>query len=84
MLGGARLLLGTYIVAFLYYGLNIPELVLVGRCIILQSASGRFLSKRKAFLVPGCGTWTLKYLATQKVTHIVLPSLPGKFMYRAD
>ena len=60
-------------------------LVLVGRCMgwcmvkgvwlscILQSASGRLLSKRKAFLVPGCRTWTLKYLATQKVTHIVLP-----------
>ena len=60
-------------------------LVLVGRCMgwcmvkdvwlscILQSASGSFLSERKAFLVPGCGTWTLEYLATQKVTHIVLP-----------
>ena len=32
-----------------------------------------FLSKRKAFLVPGCVMWTLEYLATQKVKHIVLP-----------
>ena len=40
---------------------------------ILQLAPGRFLSKRKAFLVPGCGTWTLEYLVAQKVTHIVLP-----------
>ena len=29
-------------------------------------------AKRKAFLVPGCGMWTLEYLATQKVTHTVL------------
>ena len=29
-------------------------------------------SKRKAFLVPGCGMWTLECLATQKVTHTVL------------
>ena len=32
------------------------------------------LSKRKAFLVPGCRMWILEYLATQKVTHIVLPT----------
>jgi len=31
------------------------------------------LSKRKAFLFPRCRMWTLEYLATQKVTYIVLP-----------
>ena len=31
-------------------------------------------AKRKAFLVPGYGMWTLEYLATQKVTHTVLTS----------
>ena len=30
-------------------------------------------AKRKPFLVLGFGSWTLEYLATQKVTHIVLP-----------
>ena len=35
---------------------------------ILQSVSGRFLSR-----VPGCKMWTLEYLATQSVTHIALP-----------
>ena len=29
-------------------------------------------AKRKAFLVPGSGMWTLEYLATQKVTQTVL------------
>ena len=29
-------------------------------------------AKRKAFLVPSCGMWTLEYLAAQKVTHTVL------------
>ena len=32
-------------------------------------------TKRKAFLVPGCGMWTLEYLATQQVTHTVLTHL---------
>ena len=40
---------------------------------IYQSASGKFQSKRKAFLVLRCGTWTLECLATQGVTHIVMP-----------
>jgi len=31
-------------------------------------------AKRKTFLVPGCGMWTLEYLATLKVTHTVLTS----------
>ena len=33
------------------------------------------MSKRKAFLVPGCETWTLQYFVTQKVPQIVLPRI---------
>ena len=42
---------------------------------ILRSAPGRFLSKRKAFLVPSCGMWTLEYFVTKKITQIVLPRI---------
>ena len=32
-----------------------------------------FCLKMKTLLLPGCRTWTLEYLETQRVTHTVLP-----------
>jgi len=55
------------------FGWKVHGMVHGKRCIAsLSTPVSIRKAKRKVFLVPGCRMWTLEYLATQKVTHIVL------------
>ena len=53
-------------------GWKVHSMVHGKRSMVILHAVGIRKAKRKAFLVPGCGMWTLECLATQKVTHTVL------------
>ena len=53
-------------------GWKVHRMVHGKRCMVILHAVGIRKAQRKAFLVPGCGMWTMEYLATQKVTYTVL------------
>ena len=56
------------------FGWKVHGMVHGKRCMaFFYTPVGIRKAKRRPFLFPGCGTLTLEYLATQKVTHILLP-----------
>jgi len=66
------------------FGWKVHRMVHGKRCMpFFYTSVGIRKAKRKTFLVPGCGMWTLEYLATQKVAHTVLtPNMDSSIFAR--